>query len=35
MALIPIRIYKPDNGQASKGVFLHFHGGGFVLGTQK
>lgn len=32
---IPIRIYKPDNGQPSKGVFLHFHGGGFVLATHK
>ncbi|PLN82769.1 alpha/beta-hydrolase [Aspergillus taichungensis] len=32
---IPIRIYKPDNGQPSSGVFLHFHGGGFVLGTHK
>lgn len=32
---IPIRIYKPDNGQPSKGIFLHFHGGGFVLGSHK
>ncbi|KAJ5765849.1 Alpha/beta hydrolase fold-3 [Penicillium odoratum] len=32
---IPIRIYRPDNGQPSKGVFLHFHGGSFVLGTHK
>ncbi|KAL2823314.1 Alpha/Beta hydrolase protein [Aspergillus cavernicola] len=32
---IPIRIYNPDNGQSSKGVFLHFHGGGFVLGNAK
>ena len=32
---IPIRIYKPDSGQPSKGVFLHFHGGGFVLATHK
>ncbi|KAJ5171387.1 Alpha/beta hydrolase fold-3 [Penicillium coprophilum] len=32
---IPIRIYKPDHGQPSKGVFLHFHGGGFVLATHK
>ncbi|GES60229.1 alpha/beta hydrolase fold-3 [Aspergillus terreus] len=32
---IPIRIYKPDNGQPSKGIFLHFHGGGFVLATHK
>ncbi|KAL4925663.1 alpha/beta hydrolase [Aspergillus undulatus] len=32
---IPIRVYKPDNGQPSKGVFLHLHGGGFVLGSEK
>lgn len=32
---IPIRIYKPDNGRPSKGIFLHFHGGGFVLATHK
>ncbi|KAL3481269.1 Alpha/Beta hydrolase protein [Aspergillus californicus] len=30
---IPIRVYKPDNGR-SKGVFLHSHGGGFVLGSE-
>lgn len=32
---IPIRIYKPDNGQPSKGIVLHFHGGGFVLASHK
>jgi acetyl esterase/lipase len=32
---VPIRIYKPDNDQPSKGVFLHYHGGGFVLATHK
>lgn len=32
---IPLRVYAPDNEQPSKGVFLHFHGGGFVLGTHK
>lgn len=32
---IPLRVYSPDNGEASKGVILHFHGGGFVLGNQK
>ncbi|KAK4867691.1 hypothetical protein LT330_001201 [Penicillium expansum] len=32
---IPIRVYKPDNGEPSKGIFLHFHGGGFVLATHK
>ncbi|KAI9786671.1 MAG: hypothetical protein M1839_006222 [Geoglossum umbratile] len=25
---IPLRVYRPDNGQPSRGVFLHFHGGG-------
>ncbi|KAF9889232.1 hypothetical protein FE257_007545 [Aspergillus nanangensis] len=33
--MIPIRVYKPDNGQPSKGIYLYFHGGGFVLGTHK
>jgi acetyl esterase/lipase len=32
---IPIRVYKPENGQPSKGILLHFHGGGFVLATHK
>lgn len=32
---IPVRVYAPDNGQPSKGIFLHFHGGGFVLATHK
>ncbi|KAK2757990.1 hypothetical protein FQN54_004396 [Arachnomyces sp. PD_36] len=32
---IPLRVYVPDNGKPSKGVFLHFHGGGFVLGTHQ
>ncbi|KAL5339972.1 Alpha/Beta hydrolase protein [Aspergillus crustosus] len=32
---IPIRLYKPDNGIPSKGVFIHIHGGGFVLGDEK
>ena len=32
---IPLRIYAPDNGQSSKGVFLHIHGGGFVLASHK
>ncbi|KAJ5937551.1 Alpha/beta hydrolase fold-3 [Penicillium verhagenii] len=32
---IPIRIYKPDNGEPSRGIFLHIHGGGFVIATQK
>ncbi|KAL3454874.1 Alpha/Beta hydrolase protein [Aspergillus insuetus] len=29
---IPVRVYKPDNGP-SKGIFLHTHGGGWVLGS--
>ena len=32
---IPIRIYAPDNGQPSQGVFLHIHGGGFVFASHK
>ncbi|KAK4173825.1 Alpha/Beta hydrolase protein [Triangularia setosa] len=32
---IAVRIYTPDNGQPSKGIFLHIHGGGFVLGTHQ
>ncbi|KAL4801950.1 Alpha/Beta hydrolase protein [Aspergillus unguis] len=31
---IPIRVYRPDEG-GSRGVVLHFHGGGFVLGSQR
>ncbi|KAL4936182.1 hypothetical protein BDV06DRAFT_216876 [Aspergillus oleicola] len=31
---IPVRVYRPDKGP-SKGVFLHYHGGGFVLGSEK
>ncbi|KAL2853208.1 Alpha/Beta hydrolase protein [Aspergillus pseudodeflectus] len=29
---IPVRVYKPDH-EPSKGVFLHAHGGGWVLGS--
>ena len=32
---IPLRIYTPDNGQPSRGIFLHIHGGGFVLASHK
>ncbi|KAF2812321.1 alpha/beta-hydrolase [Mytilinidion resinicola] len=32
---IPLRVYKPDDGQPSRGIFLHFHGGGFVLGNHQ
>ncbi|KAL9051365.1 MAG: hypothetical protein Q9162_006067 [Coniocarpon cinnabarinum] len=28
---IPCRVIKPQNGQASKGVFCHMHGGGWAL----
>src|ERR1700742_27773 len=31
---IPCRMFKPEKG-APKGVFLHFHGGGFVLNSEK
>lgn len=32
---IPLRVYSPDNGKPSKGIFLHFHGGGFIMGTHQ
>jgi len=32
---IPVRVYRPDNRQPSRGIFLHFHGGGWVLGTHR
>ncbi|KAF9893945.1 hypothetical protein FE257_008916 [Aspergillus nanangensis] len=32
---IPIRAFKPENGQPSRGVMLHFHGGGFVFGSHQ
>jgi acetyl esterase/lipase len=32
---IPLRVYMPDNGQPSKGIFLHFHGGGFIIGSHR
>jgi acetyl esterase/lipase len=32
---IPLRVYRPDNGLPSKGIIMHFHGGGFVLATHK
>jgi len=32
---IPVRVYRPDNGELSKGIFLHFHGGGWVLGSHR
>ncbi|KAF2233653.1 alpha/beta-hydrolase [Viridothelium virens] len=30
-----VRFYTPDNGKRSKGVYLYFHGGGFVMGSHK
>ncbi len=32
---IPIRVYEPEEGRPSKGIFLHFHGGGFVLSSHR
>ncbi|ORY62098.1 acetyl esterase [Pseudomassariella vexata] len=32
---IPVRVYKPDNSQASQGLIMHMHGGGFVLGSHR
>ena len=32
---VPIRVYKPDNGEPSRGVYLYFHGGGFVMGSHR
>ena len=32
---VPIRVYKPDNGNPSKGVYLYIHGGGFVMGSHR
>lgn len=32
---IPVRVYMPDNGKPSRGVFLYLHGGGFVVGTHQ
>ncbi|KAL9094236.1 MAG: hypothetical protein Q9165_003376 [Trypethelium subeluteriae] len=30
-----VRFYKPDDGNPSKGIYLYFHGGGFVMGSYK
>ncbi|KAK4218443.1 Alpha/Beta hydrolase protein [Rhypophila decipiens] len=32
---IPVRVYEPEDGHASRGIFLHIHGGGFVLASEK
>jgi len=33
--LIPLRVYKPDNGLPSRAILMHFHGGGFVIATHR
>lgn len=32
---IPCRLFKPTNGSAVRGVFMHLHGGGWVLGDHE
>lgn len=32
---IPIRVYRPQIGALSRGIIVHFHGGGFVLGSHR
>lgn len=32
---IPCRLVKPTNGKPVNGVYLHVHGGGWVLGSEK
>ena len=32
---IPIRLYKPDNKEPSKGLYIYFHGGGFCMGSHR
>ncbi|KAI0164738.1 acetyl esterase [Xylariaceae sp. FL1272] len=32
---IPVRVYVPDNGQPSRGLIQHLHGGGFTLFSHK
>ena len=32
---IPCRLLVPEGGGQVKGVFLHIHGGGWVLGDEK
>ncbi|KAI1298061.1 acetyl esterase [Xylaria venustula] len=32
---ISVRVYKPDNGEASKGILLHMHGGGYTIGSHR
>ncbi|KAI1326287.1 Alpha/Beta hydrolase protein [Xylariaceae sp. FL0255] len=32
---IPVRVVEPENGVKSRGILLHFHGGGFVVNTHQ
>lgn len=32
---IPIRVYVPDEGNPNRGIYLYFHGGGFIMGSHK
>ncbi|KAF2452298.1 alpha/beta hydrolase fold-domain-containing protein [Lineolata rhizophorae] len=32
---IPLRVVRPKDGSAIKGVYAHIHGGGFVLGDEE
>lgn len=31
---VPCRVFKPQNGEAPRAVFMHIHGGGWVLGNE-
>jgi acetyl esterase/lipase len=31
---IPCRVFKPSNGDAPRALFMHIHGGGWVLGSE-
>ncbi|KAK2608582.1 hypothetical protein QQS21_002929 [Conoideocrella luteorostrata] len=31
---IPCRVFKPQNGHISRALFMHIHGGGWVLGSE-
>ncbi|KAF2659342.1 alpha/beta-hydrolase [Lophiostoma macrostomum CBS 122681] len=32
---VPVRVYKPDKCDPSRGVYLYLHGGGFVMGSHR
>ena len=32
---IEVRVYAPENGQPSKGIMMHVHGGGYVVFTHR